>query len=56
MNLREVLKNRVLTVMPFPAFWSRLQHVTNEKKILEILLKQNLTGKIGRLSSKNCPN
>ena len=54
---RKILKNRV-SLMPFPAFWSGflcMEEVTNEKKILRILVKQNMNRKIGRLLSKNCP-
>ena len=54
---REILKNR-FSLMPFPAFWTgclcRMQ-VTNGKKILRILVKQNLNKKIARLLSRNCP-
>ena len=55
---RKILKNRV-SLMPFPAFWCRflcMEQVTNEKKILRILVKQNINRKIARLLSKNCPN
>ena len=44
--------------MPFPAFWCAflcMEQVTNEKKILRILVKQNMNRKIARLLSKNCP-
>ena len=44
--------------MPFPAFRSGflcIEQVTNEKKILRILVKQNMNKKIARLLSKNCP-
>ena len=40
---REILKNRV-SLMPFPAFWCGflcMEQVTNEKKILRILVKQD---------------
>ena len=55
---RKILKNR-LSLMPFPAFWCDflcMGQVTNEKKILRILLKQNINRKIARLLSTNCPN
>ena len=55
---RKILKNRV-SLMPFPAFWCGflcMEQVTNEKKILRILLKQNMNRKIARLLSTNCPN
>ena len=45
--------------MPFPEFWCGflcMEQVTNEKKILSILAKQNMNRKITRLLSKNCPN
>ena len=54
---RKILKNRVC-FMPFPAFWCGflcMEQVTNEKKILRILVKQNMNRKIARLLSKNCP-
>ena len=54
---RKILKNSV-SLMPFPAFWSGflcMEQVTNEKKILRILVKQNMNRKIARLLSKNCP-
>ena len=54
---RKILKNRV-SLMPFPAFWCGflcMEQVTNEKKILRILVKQNMNRKIARLLSKNCP-
>ena len=54
---RKILKNRV-SLMPFPAFWCGflcMEQVTNEKKILRILVKQNMNRKIARLFSKNCP-
>ena len=41
---RKILKNRV-SLMPFPAFWCGflcMEQVTNEKKILKILVKQNM--------------
>ena len=39
--------------MPFPAFWCGfLEQVTNEKKILRILVKQNINRKIARILSK----
>ena len=40
---RKILKNRV-SLMPFPAFSEFLcmEQVTNEKKILRILVKQNM--------------
>ena len=53
---RKMLKNRVF-LMPFPAFLSGflcIEQVMNEKKILGILMKQNLSRKIARLLSKNC--
>ena len=55
---RNILKNRV-SLMPFPAFWCGflcMEQVINEKKILRILVKQNMNRKIARLLSKNCPN
>ena len=55
---RKILKNRV-SLMPFPAFWCGflcMEQVTNEKKILRILVKQNMNRKIALLLSKNCPN
>ena len=49
---RKTLKNR-LSLIPFPAFWCGflcMEQVTNEKKILRILVKQNLNRKkIARL-------
>ena len=52
---QKILKNRV-SLMPFPAFWCGflcMGQATNEKKIVRILMKQNL--KIARLLlSKNC--
>ena len=54
---RKILKNRV-SLMPFPAFWCGflcMKQVTNEKKILRILVKQKMNRKIARLLSKNCP-
>ena len=53
---RKILKNRV-SLMPFPAFCGFLcmAQVTNEKKILRILVTQNMNRKIARLLSKNCP-
>ena len=48
---RKILKNRV-SLMPFPAFWCGflcMEQVTNEKKILRILVKQNKNRKIARL-------
>ena len=54
---RKILKNTVF-LMPFPAFWNGflcIEQVMNEKKILGILMKQNLNRKIARLLSKNCP-
>ena len=57
MLFRKILKNRA-SLMPFPAFWSGflcMKQVTNEKKILRLLVKQNLNRKIARLLSKNCP-
>ena len=55
---RKILKNR-FSLMPFPAFWCGflcMEQVTNEKKILRILVKQNTKyRKIARLLSKNCP-
>ena len=53
---RKILKNRV-SLMPFPAFWCGflcMEQVTNEKKILRILVKQNMNRKIAQLVSKNC--
>ena len=53
---RKVLKNRV-SLMSFPAFWCGflcMEQVTNEKKVLRILVKQNMNRKIARLFSKNC--
>ena len=41
--------------MPFSAFWCGflcMGQVTNEKKILRILVKQNMNRKIARLLSK----
>ena len=41
-----------------PAFWCGflcMEQVTNEKKVLRILVKQNMNRKIARLLSKNCP-
>ena len=41
--------------MPFRAFWCGFlckEQVTNEKKILRILVKQNMNRKIARLLSK----
>ena len=41
--------------MPFPAFWCGflcMEQVTNEKKILGILVKQNMNSKIARFLSK----
>ena len=55
---RKISKNRV-SLMPFPAFWCGflcMEQVTNEKKILRILVKQNMNRKIARPFSKNCPN
>ena len=54
---QENFENRVY-LMPFPAFWCGflcIEQVTNEKKILRILVKQNMNKKIARLLSKNCP-
>ena len=54
---RGILKNRV-SLMPFPAFWCEFlckEQVTNENKILRILVKQDLNRKIAQLLSKNCP-
>ena len=51
---REILKNRV-SLMPFPAFWGGflcMEKMTNEKKILRILVKQNMNRKIARILSK----
>ena len=56
--LWKILKNRV-SLMPFPAFWCGflcMEQVTNEKKMLRILVKQNMNRKIARFLSKNCPN
>ena len=53
---KKILKNRV-SLMPFSAFWCGflcMEQVTNEKKILRILVKQNMNRKIARLLSKNC--
>ena len=53
---RKILENRV-SLMPFSAFWCGflcMKQVTNEKKILRILVKQNMNRKIARLLSKNC--
>ena len=50
----EILNNRV-SLMPFPAFWCGflcMEKVTNEKKILRILVKQNMNRKIARILSK----
>ena len=46
-----VLKNTVF-LMLYPEFWSRflcIEQVSNEKKILGILMKQNINRKIARL-------
>ena len=54
---RKILKKRV-SLMPFPAFWCEflcIEQVTNEEKILRILVKQSMNRKIARLLSKNCP-
>ena len=54
----KILKNRV-SLMLFPVFWCGFlctEQVTNEKKILRILVKQNMNRKIARLLSKNCPS
>ena len=51
---RNILKNRV-SLMPFPALWCGflcMEQVTNEKKILRILVKQNMNRKIARILSK----
>ena len=51
---RKILKNRVF-LMPLPAFWCGylcMGQVTNEKKILRILVKQNMNRKIARILSK----
>ena len=51
---RKILKNRV-SLMPFSAFWCGflcMEQVTNEKKILRILVKQNMNRKIARILSK----
>ena len=53
---RKILENRV-SLMPFSAFWCGflcMKQVTNGKKILRILVKQNMNRKIARLLSKNC--
>ena len=53
---REILENRVSS-MAFPTFWCGflcMERVTNEKKILRILVKQNMNRKIAQLLSKNC--
>ena len=45
---RKILKNRV-SLMPFPAFWCGflcMDQVTNEKKILRILVKQNMNERL----------
>ena len=59
------LQENFVSLMPFPAFWCGflcMEQVTNEKKILRILVnmnmnisKQNMNRKIARLLSKNCP-
>ena len=54
MLARKIWKNRV-SLMPFPAFWCGflcMEQVTNEKKILRILVKQNMNSKIARFLSK----
>ena len=54
---RKILKIRV-SLMPFPVFWCGflcMEQVTSEKKILRMLVKQNMNRKIARLLSKNCP-
>ena len=54
---RKILKNRV-SLMLFPTFWCGflcMEQVTNEKKILRILVKQNMNRKFARPLSKNCP-
>ena len=51
---REILNNRV-SLMLFPAFWCGflcMEKVTNEKKILRVLVKQNMNRKIARILSK----
>ena len=51
---REILNNGV-SLMPFPAFrcgFLCMEKVTNEKKILRILVKQNMNRKIARILSK----
>ena len=51
---RKILKNRI-SLMPFPAFWCGflcMEQVTNEKRILGILVKQNMNRRIARLLSK----
>ena len=43
--------------MPFPAFWCGflcMEQVTNEKKILRILVKQNMNRKIARILKEQC--
>ena len=43
--------------MPFLAFWCGflcMEQVTNDKKILRIIVKQNMNRKIARQFSKNC--
>ena len=50
----KILKNRV-SLMPFSALWCGflcMEQVTNEKKILRILVKQNMNRKIARILSK----
>ena len=50
--LQKILKNRVF-LMPFPAFWCGflcMEQVTNEKKILRILVKQNMNRKISLIN------
>ena len=56
MLLGKILKNRV-SLMPFLAFWCGflcMEQVTNDKKILRIIVKQNMNRKIARQFSKNC--
>ena len=51
---RDFFNNRV-SLMPLPAFWCGflcMEKVTNEKKILRILVKQNMNRKIARILSK----
>ena len=48
---------KIESLISFPVSWSGflwIEQVVNEMKILGILIKQNLNGKIARLLSKNC--